>query len=393
MILLFKDITRRWCIIRLIFIYLIITNHSFSITKATTTTSTPSDTSSTTNRLIVHLSSTNTSPLKYLTFCLNCHSPDTEGSIMLGLAPKYGIHDYSVTGELVYCVPNYAESKDIYNIHHLHQKIVFVDRGEISFYDKIIKIQKQTKANAIIIADNGDCDDSFQFCQSSRIGGVKEGGFAAYDDESLWKMIDIPVILISQNTAERLRKLMNIKRQYIPGLGYHNISIDSLTIGKSLNSLPTSEQLHQPPPQPSTPIPTILQRDRKLSSNNNRKDNRNPIGGRAGRKPVGSSFSSGGNSGNLFGQDSLERMAGGSSMNNPFVPPTLPPAEKEEIDLNYIEDLRAIDDYHNQIFAESGEDEFDLRHYHHRHLLHGHHQQQQQKQRKSEQGHFPFDEL
>lgn len=161
--------------------------------------------------------------LKWVTFCIKCPDPHTDGSVVPALNAKYGVDVYSVTGELVYCVPNYAESKFIVNDHQFPNRVVLVDRGKISLLNKVLKIQ-DTEALGIIIADDGSCREDFSFC-GPRAGSVSEGGFAAHDDESRWLKVDIPVVLVSLSTAERLRKAMGVKLAQIHGLGAHNITV------------------------------------------------------------------------------------------------------------------------------------------------------------------------
>lgn len=123
------------------------------------------------SQLIVHFSSkaeyTN-NPLKYISYCHNCQSPEQEGSVIYALNAKYGLKEYRITGELIYSVPNQAENPIINNSDYLHNRIVFVDRGKVALLDKILRIQDQSAAAAIIIAEvNGDCDDAFRSCGSS----------------------------------------------------------------------------------------------------------------------------------------------------------------------------------------------------------------------------------
>lgn len=161
-------------------------------------------------------------PLKWIAYCLDCPSPAKEGSIIRGLNAKHGVTDYSVTGELVYCVPNHAEKASIFNIHHFQDRIVLVDRGKVPMFDKVFKIQK-SDALGVIIADDGSCEDNFRYC-TTKTGTIFDGGLAAHDDPERWKDIEIPVLLISEASAEKLRKLMNNKKIYVKGIGYQNVT-------------------------------------------------------------------------------------------------------------------------------------------------------------------------
>lgn len=175
--------------------------------------------------LIVNLTSksSNTDPLKWISYCVDCPAPEAEGSLLMGLNAKFGVKDFKVTGELVYCVPNHAESTNIFNLHHFQDRIVLVDRGKISMLDKVAKIQ-ESDALGIIIADDGSCDENFTTCRS-RTGSAAEGGFAAYDNPDEWKDVDIPVVLVSLPGAERLRSLMGNQRILVKGIGFQNVTL------------------------------------------------------------------------------------------------------------------------------------------------------------------------
>lgn len=81
----------------------------------------------------------------------------------------------------------------------------------------------QTGAAALIIVDDGQCDDEFLNC-GHRVGSVRDGGFGAFDSLELWRQVTIPVLLITCSTGEKIRSMMNIKRVDIPGLGWQNVS-------------------------------------------------------------------------------------------------------------------------------------------------------------------------
>ena len=173
--------------------------------------------------LIVYIDMKSTEPLKMISFCVDCITPEHDGSFVYGLVAKHTSDYTSIAGELIYCVPNHAENKKILNNESFYNRIIFVDRGKVSIIDKCQKIQSYG-AIAIIIADDGNCDDNFNFC-GSRAGSIHSGGFGSYDDPLVWKSITIPVLLINLSTAERMRKLMNIKRVKIPKIGMQNITL------------------------------------------------------------------------------------------------------------------------------------------------------------------------
>ena len=178
----------------------------------------------TTCNLLVSLQSQtgSDSAMKEIAFCIDCPSPAEEGSLVYGLKPKHGIQTYSVSGEVVYCIPNLANGETFLNKYEFHNRLVFVDRGVISLQQKVLQLQ-QADAIGVIIADDGSCNKEFTFC-GPRIGGKNDGGFAANDDKLLWNNINIPAVLISVETAEIFRKFMNMKRIDVPGLGFQNIT-------------------------------------------------------------------------------------------------------------------------------------------------------------------------
>lgn len=163
------------------------------------------------------------SPLKLISYCIDCPSPEQEGTIIQGLLPRYGLKTYFVSAELIYCIPNKADS-GILNDHQFHERIVLVDRGDNSLLDKVISIQNGGAAG-VLIADDGQCNEDFSYC-GPRAGSVKDGGFAAHDYMSeSWRKISIPVLLITFKSAETIRRLMPVKRVLLPRLGYHNITV------------------------------------------------------------------------------------------------------------------------------------------------------------------------
>ena len=163
------------------------------------------------------------SPLKLITYCVDCPFPEYEGTVISGLVPRFGLKEYFVSAQLVYCIPNLADSK-IINEDQLNGRIVVVDRGSVSLYEKVLRIQG-SGAVGIIIADDGQCNDMFTYC-GQKAGSVRDGGFAAHDyfSES-WRLIKIPVLLVTSKTAEAIRRLMPVERILLQNMGYHNITI------------------------------------------------------------------------------------------------------------------------------------------------------------------------
>jgi hypothetical protein len=60
----------------------------------------------------------------------------------LGLNAKYGVSDYDITGELVYCVPNLADVA-ILNGYQFANRIVMVNRGGNALIEKVLKAQNE----------------------------------------------------------------------------------------------------------------------------------------------------------------------------------------------------------------------------------------------------------
>lgn len=79
-------------------------------------------------------------------------------------------------------------------------------------------------AIAVVIADTGQCDPAFKSC-GSRIGSASDGGLSAYDSPDVWSDIDIPVVIVTKAMAEKLRKLMEVKRRKFPKLGFQMVNI------------------------------------------------------------------------------------------------------------------------------------------------------------------------
>lgn len=181
----------------------------------------------------VYIDTNSHDPVRMISFCLDCDSPDSGGSLVYGLVPKFAQfsspsnnnirYQEKIIGELLYCVPNYAEQDAILNKHLFGGRVVFVDRGRVSLLEKAKKIQK-AGALAIIIGDDGQCLEDFSYC-GVRAGSKQEGGFSSNDDPIEWKKLSIPIVMISKLSSIRLKKLMTLKEFNIPGVGRHNITI------------------------------------------------------------------------------------------------------------------------------------------------------------------------
>lgn len=174
--------------------------------------------------LVVHMDFKPFGPIKMLSYCLSCETPEHEGSYADALIPKHlSPIISSVTGKLIYCVPNFADMTRIFNEDFILGNIILVDRGKIPILEKCLRIQ-EAGAAGIVIADDNQCVDDFSFC-GSRAGNKNEGGFSSNDDSIQWKRVNIPVLLITSKSAEKLRNLMKLKRVEIHPHGYHHVTL------------------------------------------------------------------------------------------------------------------------------------------------------------------------
>ena len=159
--------------------------------------------------------------VKIISFCVDCPSPAEEGSIIYGLVSKHLVdrpdHAWLVTSSIVYSVPNLADRDKLINPEQLFGRIALVDRGKVPLHEKIRRMQN-AGATAVIIADDGQCDELFLSC-GPRAGSVREGGFAAHDDAETWSSLTIPAYLITKSTADRLRNHMSLTQENVRGLG------------------------------------------------------------------------------------------------------------------------------------------------------------------------------
>eukprot|EP00639_Heterosigma_akashiwo_P017204 CAMPEP_0206395854 /NCGR_PEP_ID=MMETSP0294-20121207/22399_1 /ASSEMBLY_ACC=CAM_ASM_000327 /TAXON_ID=39354 /ORGANISM="Heterosigma akashiwo, Strain CCMP2393" /LENGTH=155 /DNA_ID=CAMNT_0053850397 /DNA_START=42 /DNA_END=509 /DNA_ORIENTATION=- len=127
-----------------------------------------------------------------LNYCLQCSDPKTEGSRSMpnefqnpsavpAIWAGRGPHVYSISGALIYSVPNNANSAKILNSNQIKGQIALVDRGEIPLISKV-KLLQETGAVAVVIVDDGQCGNKLE----ERHCGLANGkGFAQYDREDL----------------------------------------------------------------------------------------------------------------------------------------------------------------------------------------------------------------
>ena len=162
-------------------------------------------------------------PVKRIKYCKNCVTPVNGGSYFHGLNAYHGIQSYKLTGELVLPLPNHLDGKRALNKEIIQGRIALVNRGRSSISSKVQQAM-ESGAKAVLIADDGQCDEEFSNC-GPQAGSAKEGGFANYDPISTWNKIDIPVLLISLNTANRLRREMTIEIMTTKKYGVQNITV------------------------------------------------------------------------------------------------------------------------------------------------------------------------
>ena len=148
---------------------------------------------------------------------------------MYALAPKHGLPEYRVKGELIYGVPNHGELKEMLNYSEFDGRIVLVHRGKVHLQEKVLNVQ-YSGAAGVIIVDDGQCDDSFSRC-GPRAGSVKDGGFAPMDEASAWKRVRIPVLMITKASAAKLTQYLQISEVDLPKIGKQFVTPD--------NSLPS----------------------------------------------------------------------------------------------------------------------------------------------------------
>jgi hypothetical protein len=94
---------------------------------------------------------------------------------------------------------------------------------QISIVEKVTTLQR-AGAIAVVIADTGECDKEFKSC-GNRIGSAGQGGLSAYDFPETWSEIKIPVVIVTKDTSEKLRKLMEVKKRKFAKLGYQLVNV------------------------------------------------------------------------------------------------------------------------------------------------------------------------
>jgi len=173
-------------------------------------------------------------PVKNIHFCVNCPSPDDEGSIAYALSSYHMMATlgnvaltYEVQSEAVYVVPNFVDSSKILNLSQLNGKIALIKRGKVPLGLKVHRLLERGSPLAVIIIDDGQCDADFFSC-GYRAGGVQEGGFSPFDDTDIWERAliqKIPVLMVSSATGARFDHMMAMREVSVLGMGMSNMTL------------------------------------------------------------------------------------------------------------------------------------------------------------------------
>lgn len=169
-----------------------------------------------------NLSKVSLTSLKIISFCIDCPSPGSEGSYIIGLNSKFGSQNYNINTDLIIPLPNKVHKKRIYNYNQLKNKIVLVERGEVSIIEKIFLLQKYFVSAILIVNSDDSCGKFFTKCQPKSLGSIFSNGFAPMDDEIQWRKVKVPVLLINFEDGEKLKKVLNVKEIFIKGIGLQN---------------------------------------------------------------------------------------------------------------------------------------------------------------------------
>ncbi len=185
------------------------------------------------------------SPIKIINFCINCPSPEDEGSIASAISSYHMMAtlgnaalSYNVLSEAVYVVPNYVDHAKVLNVDQIKGRIALIKRGRQPIGHKVSKLLEKASPNAIVIIDDGQCDEAFISC-GYRAGGVREGGFAPFDDTDTWEralMKQIPVLLVSATTGAKFDALMALREVDVLGMGPSNMTLLPLSGDNSVGS-------------------------------------------------------------------------------------------------------------------------------------------------------------
>lgn len=116
---------------------------------------------------------------------------------------------------MIFTIPNDA-SDEIVNEEFINGNIALIERGKISLAEKIQRVQ-DIGAKGVIIIDNGECDDNFH---CGVLGNKESGdGFGKNDMWELWHNIEIPSVLITKSSGEKIKSTMNLVKSNISPYG------------------------------------------------------------------------------------------------------------------------------------------------------------------------------
>ena len=194
---------------------------------------------------------------KVISVCVECPDPSSEGSIVTGLLNYHNVFpeesklEFDFTSEIVWAIPNYVDHKKLLNAEQLKNRVALVKRGRISLFDKVEKIMLRSDAIAVVVVDDGQCDEQFRWC-GPRAGNVGTGGWAAYDDEDFWDGLNIPVVMVTAAAGQRLNQMMTVREVDVLGMDEpqhmtilnpnHKPSISASTSGNKGGSSPFDSQ-------------------------------------------------------------------------------------------------------------------------------------------------------
>ena len=157
--------------------------------------------------------------LARIEFCAKCVDPHVEGSFADGLTALQGEKDYKLTSHLVYALPNDV-SRSPMNADEVKGKIALCHRGNVPMVHKILALQ-DSGALGVVLVDDGSCRGELD---CGRAGSTRLGGFAPKDDAEAWRKVKIPAVFVSQETGDRMRRLMPLEHFEIPKLGRQWVS-------------------------------------------------------------------------------------------------------------------------------------------------------------------------
>ena len=152
--------------------------------------------------------------LARIEFCAHCDDPHVEGSFADGLTALQGTKDYKVTSHLVYVLPNDV-SRDPMNPSEVAGNVAICHRGSVPMVHKILAVQA-SGAVGVIVVDDGSCTGHLE---CGRAGSPRLGGFAPRDDAQAWRKVTIPAVLVTEESGDRIRRLMPLEHFEIPKLG------------------------------------------------------------------------------------------------------------------------------------------------------------------------------